>query len=332
MNLAPRILARCLPAILLIAGHVAAIAASKDEARVTRVIRNVELLPPQSKAKAASVNDTVDEDTSVRTGEKSRSELTFTDLTITRLGANTIFSFNKAGHDVQLNAGSVLLYVPKDSGGAHMATEAVSVAITGSTAILTATRRGRSLLTMLEDGARVSLIKHPRESVYVRQGQMVNVPPGATKMPRPININVKQAMKSPLITDFSPLPSQNAILAGSNNPPVYRSNPVGPGPGPGGPIVGQPVGGGYPAYPPGHSHQPPVVVVNPDYPDKPGKHKKHHKPNPDYPDKPGKHKKPGKPKPTPTPGGHDGGKGHTKKPSKRPGPKPTPTPRPHQIP
>ena len=64
-----------------------------------------------------AVNDKVREDTSVRTGGESRSELTFADLTIARLGADTIFSFNKAGRDDQLDGGSVLLRVPKNSGG-----------------------------------------------------------------------------------------------------------------------------------------------------------------------------------------------------------------------
>src|ERR1700736_4690796 len=102
---------------------------SPKEARVTQIIREVKLLHAQQTPEQATLNEKVSEDTSVRTGRDSRSELTFVDLTITRLGANTIFSFNKAGRNVQLNAGSVLLRVPKDSGGAHMRTEACSVAI-----------------------------------------------------------------------------------------------------------------------------------------------------------------------------------------------------------
>src|SRR5437867_2744754 len=90
--------------------------ASSKDARVTRIIRDVKLLAENAEPQPAALNDKVNEDTAVRTGEKSRSELTFVDLTITRLGADTIFSFNKAGRAVELGGGAMLLYVPKDSG------------------------------------------------------------------------------------------------------------------------------------------------------------------------------------------------------------------------
>ena len=332
-NLAHKILGKCImpAAVLVIAGQALAADTSESEARVTRVIRDVKLLPSESAARLAAVDDKVPEDTAVRTGEESRSELTFVDLTITRLGANTTFTFNKAGHNVQLNDGTVLLYMPKDSGGAKMATNAVSVAITGTTVVLRSTRSGHSELTVLEGGARASLIKYPRETTLVRGGQMIDVKPGATKMPRPVNISLRDAMKSPLITDFDPLPSQNLILAGIKNPTVYQSQPVGGGgSGPGRPVVGQPAGGGGNVYVPGQSGSgPTTVVVNPGRPKKP--------------------KKPKNPKATPTPtatprGG--GGKGNTrtvggqtgpnnvprgstgrpKKNQKYPKPKPTPAP------
>src|ERR1035437_2516013 len=68
----------------------AARAASADEARVTRVIREVNLLPSQAKPRPAALNDKVRDGTGVRTGDASRSELTFPDLTIERLGSNTV--------------------------------------------------------------------------------------------------------------------------------------------------------------------------------------------------------------------------------------------------
>src|SRR6186713_2678019 len=65
------------------------------EARVTQVIKDVKLLPGQAEPRPASVNDDVRDNTAVRTGNDSRSELTFPDQTLARLGANTIFSFEK---------------------------------------------------------------------------------------------------------------------------------------------------------------------------------------------------------------------------------------------
>ena len=119
--------------------------AAKNEAHVTRIIREVKLLPSQAAPKPAALNDIVNDNTAVRTGDSSRSELTFVDLRITRLGANTLFAFNTGGHNVQLNAGSMLLYVPKNVGGAQMATSAVSVAITGTTVIFESRKAGGAL-------------------------------------------------------------------------------------------------------------------------------------------------------------------------------------------
>ena len=89
--------------LILIAGNTIA-ADSKKDARVTQIIRDVKLMPSDAAARPAIVNDKVREDTGVRTGGDSRSELTFVDLTITRLGANTIFSFNKAGRNAEVDA------------------------------------------------------------------------------------------------------------------------------------------------------------------------------------------------------------------------------------
>jgi FecR protein len=228
LSLASRISA----AVLLIAGNVGAASdTSQKEARVTRVIRDVKLLPSKSAPKPAVVDAKVNEGTGVRTGDDSRSELTFLDQTVTRLGANTLFSFDKAGRSVDLSSGSMLLRVPEDSGGAHMTASAVTVGITGTTVILESARSGRNKLTVLEGGARVSLRKYPSESVNVRGGQMEDVPPGATKLPPPVDINVDQVMKTnPLITDFAPLPSRNLIYASSEAPsrpgPVFLPVPL----------------------------------------------------------------------------------------------------------
>ncbi len=248
MNIVSAVLVRCLAiAIILLTGSVVAAESSKKEARVTQVIRDVKLLPSESSARPAIVNEKVSEDTSVRTGDASRSELTFVDLTITRLGENTIFSFDHAGRNARLGSGTMLLRVPKNSGGGTIHTRAVTVGITGTTLTFDFTRAGRSRLVILEGGARLSLVKYPKESAFVRAGQMLDVPAGATKVPAPVNIDLDRFMKtSPLITDFPPLPSQGLIMAairdqqnsGPGGPPVYQ-----------GVAVDEPPGG-YPGAPP----------------------------------------------------------------------------------
>src|SRR3954447_1634052 len=219
-------------------------AASKD-ARVTQIIRDVKLLPSEADARAAALDDRVAEDTGVRTGEQSRTELTFADLTISRLGANTIYSYNRGGKTVELGGGSVLLRVPKDSGGGSIKSSAVSVAITGTTVILESARGGRSKLLVLEGSARLALVKYPAQTRNVQAGQMLDVPAGATTLPMPTNIDLKKTLKEhPLLAGFPALPSQGLILAAAERQPVNPNEPVYQGPivgvGPGLPGLGIP--------------------------------------------------------------------------------------------
>src|SRR5205814_906130 len=107
-------------------------AAELKEARVTEVIQDVRLLPSNASPRPAAVNDNVRQGTAVQTGVQSRSELTFKDQTITRLGEKTIFSVGKGARSIDLGSGQFLLYVPKHSGGAKVKMGAVTAAITGT--------------------------------------------------------------------------------------------------------------------------------------------------------------------------------------------------------
>ena len=254
MKLIQKILASCLAIGILSSQAVAA--DSKKEARVTQIIRDVKLLPSDAAARPAVVNDKVSDNTGVRTGGESRSELTFADLTITRLGSNTIFSFNRAGRNVQVDSGSILLRVPKDSGGGAIRTSAVTVAVTGTTVIFEGNRAGKSKLIVLEGGARASLVRHSGQSRNVQAGQMLDVPAGATTLPMPTNIDLNQIMKThPLITDFRPLPSRDLITAASQQQPPPDPGPRGPSIWPLLPVIN--FGGGITTGPRGPSRNPP---------------------------------------------------------------------------
>jgi hypothetical protein len=135
MKTASKILAGSIAGVAIVLLVPAMIGAASKDARVTQIIREVNLLPANADPRAAALNDQVSEETGVRTGGDSRSELTFPDLTITRLGANTIFTFNKSGRTANVDSGSILLRVPKDSGGGSIRSSAVTVAITGTTVI-----------------------------------------------------------------------------------------------------------------------------------------------------------------------------------------------------
>jgi len=108
--------------------------ASADElkaAKVTQVIQDVRVLPSNASPRPAAVNDDVRGGTAVQTGVQSRSELTFKDQTITRLGEKTTFSVGEGPRTIDLGSGQFLLCVPKKAGGAKVKAGAVTAAITG---------------------------------------------------------------------------------------------------------------------------------------------------------------------------------------------------------
>ena len=125
--------------ILTIAGLVFALASGLNEvsadelkeAKVTQVIQDVKLLPSNAAPRPAAVSDDVRHGTAVQTGVQSRSELTFKDQTITRLGEKTIFSVGEGARTIDLGSGQFLLYAPKKAGGAKIKAGAVTAAITG---------------------------------------------------------------------------------------------------------------------------------------------------------------------------------------------------------
>src|ERR1700716_3363941 len=118
--------------------HLSAVADAAElrAAHVTQIINDVKLLTGPAAARTAVVNDSVGAGTAVRTGVDSRTELTFSDLTITRLGANTVFSFNGAARQIDLGSGAVLVQVPRNGAEAKIRTAAVTGAITGGAAPL----------------------------------------------------------------------------------------------------------------------------------------------------------------------------------------------------
>jgi hypothetical protein len=101
------------------------------EAKVTQVIQDVQVLPSNASSRPAVVNDDVRQGTAVQTGVQSRSELTFKDQTITRLGEKTTFSVGKSPRTIDIGSGQFLLYAPKKAGGAKVKAGPVTAAITG---------------------------------------------------------------------------------------------------------------------------------------------------------------------------------------------------------
>ena len=200
-------------------------AAGKNEARITQAIHNVQLLAPKAAPRAASVNGNIPPDTAVRTGSDSRAELTFTNRTLARLGANSVFSFGEREFD--LASGSMLLYTPKNSGGARINTAVATIAGNSFTAMAEYRPKSWLRFIILEGRGSVSLKHDPGETRTLHAGQMIVVRADATKLPEPQNVDLSELIKtSLLVTQFPRLPNLTLILAEANNqqisPPSTR--------------------------------------------------------------------------------------------------------------
>jgi hypothetical protein len=186
-------------------------AATFQEARVSEVIQDVRLLASKAAARQAVVNDKIGEGTAVRTGAQSRAELTFADLTITRLGENTVFSFNQAAREIHLDHGSVLLEVPPKGAAARVTSAAVTAAVQGGTAIF---GTGPPTKFMVLEGIGTFYpIGHPEEAVTLHGGEMVMLTADG-HVTKPEQFNVKTVLEtSALIVDFPELANLPLILA-----------------------------------------------------------------------------------------------------------------------
>ncbi|PYL13268.1 MAG: hypothetical protein DMF43_05950 [Verrucomicrobia bacterium] len=202
-------LAVCLP------GDVRA--AELKEAQVTQVVQDVRVLPSNAAPRPASVKDRVHEDEAVRTGVQSRAELTFSDMTISRLGAQTIFSFKGGTRTINLKSGAILLSVPKNHGGGQIKTAAVTASITGTTVVMEY-HRDHYEFRVLEGDARLcqnegkNVRTRASESgpcpdcVEVPGGMMVSGKPGEC-LSQPVAFNVAEYIAtSELTVGFPPIP------------------------------------------------------------------------------------------------------------------------------
>jgi hypothetical protein len=181
------------------------IAAQKKEARVTQVIKDVRLLASGISPRPASVNDAVGSGTAVRTGVDSRTELTFPDQSLARLGANSVFNFSEGGKELDLNSGAILLAVPKSSGEVQIRTAAATAAVTGFTAIYEFHRKGVSKFMLLDGNVSFQIKGLPTPCVF-EGGHMIVIPPHPIRCPDILTFDVEKVLKSAKLITIKPLP------------------------------------------------------------------------------------------------------------------------------
>jgi hypothetical protein len=198
-------------------------AASTNEARITRVKNYVQLEQMKNATHRAWVNDIVDQDTVIRTGNRARSELTFSNETVVRLAAHTAFDFDDGTRGLNLREGAALVQVPKRANGATIHAGSVAAAVAGATAMIEY-YPGFYKFLVLEGTARLYRPGHLGDSVLVRPGQMV-FGNSDSAISDPVDVDIERFMKtSRFITDFPSLRSEKLILAEGEKQRREKSN------------------------------------------------------------------------------------------------------------
>lgn len=188
--------------------------ASLKDSKFTQVIKDVQVVSRATQsAMPAKVADAFKAPDLIRTGPESLAELVAADKTITRVGANTVFSFEPAGRAMNLEQGSVLFHSPKGKGGGTIRTKGASAAVLGTTIVVTATVGGGFKAIVLEGRGQITL---PNGSFRILQaGQVTFVLPGSQRFGPQLNINLQKLVEnSRLVQGFEQeLPSKPVIQA-----------------------------------------------------------------------------------------------------------------------
>jgi uncharacterized RmlC-like cupin family protein len=186
-------------------------AAQLQETRVTQVVNDVNLASAAAPRRVA-VGERLRDGDAINTGVTGRSELTFADQTIARLGAKTNIIVSGETRTLDLAEGAVLFRVPKGAGRLKMKTATIALASTGATAIIE--RHGQSYVKVLvlEGTVRCYLTNRLGESLLLQPGQILITKPGVTALPEPADFDIAREMKTCLLVrDFQCLPSQRLI-------------------------------------------------------------------------------------------------------------------------
>ena len=156
-------------------GTAPLLAVELKEAEITALRNVVEHDAGEGKGSApAHASEKIFEKSKLSTAAASMAELTFADTSITRVGANTSFSFQSKERLVKLDKGTVLINTPPGAGGATVESGGVTASVTGTTFMASVDANGNKIFVLLE-GAGGMKVTAGGKTTYVKAGQAASV-------------------------------------------------------------------------------------------------------------------------------------------------------------
>lgn len=187
-------------------------AAELEQAQVTRAVNDVRILQEDKAPRPAKPGNLISGTTALRTGDRSRAELEFSDQSLVRLGSNSVFGFKSGDREMELRQGSLLLQMPKDRGKTKIRAASITAAITGTTILFESSRGvfdagGREVkpgvvkLIVMEGKLEWSFNADPRKKLKMVAGDMVVFPANARTFPKKVKVDLGRIKKTSLLMD-----------------------------------------------------------------------------------------------------------------------------------
>jgi FecR protein len=198
-----------------VCASVTALAATPlTESTFTEIIKEATVVTASTgNATPARTNEVFKVPDLVRTGTDSRLEMTAPDETITRVGANTVFTFEAGERNIRLEKGSILFHSPAGAGGGTIKYRGTTAAVLGTTMICAVLSDGSFKVLVLEGHGKVTLAN--LTSVTLEAGQMIIVPPVGDAFSPVMTFSLARLVpRLMLVVGFSkPLSSMSLITA-----------------------------------------------------------------------------------------------------------------------
>jgi len=163
---------------------------------------------------AAVLNDKVESNTQVGTGAQSMCELSLDDKSITRIGANAVFTFVEQERLVKCDKGTFLVSKDPETETMTVTTGSVTAAVNGST-VMFDVRGDATHVAVAETTTGVVVTDKNGKSITLQSGEGISATPAGMASATPRSVDVKDLTSSPLFTEAGLAPlANNALIKG----------------------------------------------------------------------------------------------------------------------
>lgn len=160
----------------------------------------------------AVLNDRVESNTQVGTGEQSMCELSLDDKSVTRIGANAVFSFVEQERLVKCDKGTFLVSKDPATETMTVTTGSVTAAVNGST-VMFDVRGDTTHVAVAETTTGVVVTDKNGKSMTLQSGEGISATPNGMASSAPRSVDVKDlTSSSPLFTEAGLAPLANDAL------------------------------------------------------------------------------------------------------------------------